>query len=78
MSTLIFWIIMYLIFAVAVAMEYVFLFHVYYMPQVVKKATRNEKIKVYGSLFLSIFVIAPYGLYEMLRTYKKGGFKNEL
>ena len=66
---------LYLIIALYIAVAYVFLYHVYFMPITVKRAPKLEKLKVYGVLFVSIFVIAPYGLYEIIKEYKNGGFK---
>ena len=65
----------YLIFASCVTLLYVYLFHVYKMPDTVKNARTSEKLRVYAMLIGSIFLIAPYGLYEIIKEYKNGGFK---
>jgi len=65
---------LYLIIALYIALAYVYLFHVYFMPSKVKNGSKLEKIRVYGLLFISIFAIAPYGLYEIIKEFKNGGF----
>ena len=66
---------LYLIFAIYVALFYVFLYHEYYMTKDVKNAPKLERMKVYGLLFISIFICAPYGAYEIIKIKLNGGFK---
>lgn len=64
----------YLVFALLVGALYVYLYHVYYMPQTVKNATRGEKARVYIMLYVSMFALAPYALFEIIKTKLNGGF----
>ena len=66
--------IIYVIFAVITAMTYTYMFHLYFMPDVVVKSTRGQKIKVYATLFISAIAGAPICFYELLKTKKNGGF----
>ena len=65
----------YLVFAFMVASFYTYLYHTYLMPDTVKKSRFKDKINVYIMLWGSIFLIAPYGLWEIYVEYKRGGLK---
>lgn len=65
----------YALFALLVAITYTYLYHKHFMPAKVKKAGIKEIIRAYGMLFLGTFAGAPYALYEIIKTYKNGGFK---
>lgn len=64
----------YVLFALSVALTYTYLYHVHFMPSTVHRAKRMEKLRVYGMLFGSVFLAAPYCLYEMIKTKRNGGF----
>lgn len=65
----------YLLFSALIGLLYVYLYNKYFMPDIVKKATFKQKLKTYALLYSTVTIIAPYSLYEILKTNKKGGFK---
>lgn len=71
------YLITYLIFAGVIATLYSHLYTKRYMPDTVKEASFKQKINVYIMLWGSIFITAPYGLYEIIKEFskEKGGSK---
>lgn len=74
MNTLTMILIGYVLFAILVAIVYTWLYHIHFMSDKVKRQPRKIKIKIYGRLFISVFVAAPYCLYEIIKTKRTGGF----
>lgn len=75
MNTLYLILLIYVCIAFIIALLYTYLFNKYFMPSEVIEANRLQKLGSLTMLFISVLCIAPYGLYEMIKTYRNGGFK---